>query len=108
MPAVELRDGTEFSMRIDDPSVRVCVIEPAAQRDPQACAGLALEHLKKAPPLPGFAWAIVRVGASEDVAFVVLQKAADPIAEEPDQRAADLMQRPTPAASLSGYRPRST
>jgi hypothetical protein len=38
--AVELRDGNDFWMQIDDASARACVRWPAGMRDPVACAGL--------------------------------------------------------------------
>lgn len=38
--ATTIRDGNDFSMSIENPNARVCIIFPQSARDPGACAGL--------------------------------------------------------------------
>jgi hypothetical protein len=40
--AATIRDGDDFSISIESPGVRVCIIFPESARDPVGCAGLSL------------------------------------------------------------------
>jgi hypothetical protein len=40
--AATIRDGEAFSISIENPNARVCIIFPESARDPAACAGLTL------------------------------------------------------------------
>ena len=57
--AVTIRDGDDFSMSIESPGARVCIIFPESARDPVACAGLNLPQ--QPPNHPGIRYLAIGV-----------------------------------------------
>src|SRR5580704_3291352 len=84
--AATIRDGDAFSISIENPNARVCIIFPQSARDPAACAGLTLSaQPPTAPARRDLAIGLIRLvdrgaaaSASLAVTFVPESESVDP------------------------------
>jgi hypothetical protein len=91
-----IRDGDDFSISIESPGARVCIIFPQSARDPEACAGLSFPaHATTDPGRRDLAIGLIRFvdrGIAAKASFVVLFiREAD--SAEPDNEEAEIFAR---------------
>ena len=99
--AATIRDGNDFSMLIENPGARVCIIFPQSARDAEACAGLSFPaHTPTDPGRRDLAIGLIRfvdrgiaAKASFAVTFIPDADSAEPDNEKAEAFARGIEQR---------------